>query len=238
MRSIVLVGTMFLAVSSSFAQRDSSNTKKANHYLGVQANQLLRQLFNLSGNTTVVANPYLINYSVNSAKSGWGLNVGIGYTVDQSNQSDANTTNNSQTTNFSFRIGAERKVALAKKWMFSYGFDFLEDKMNTTSTAKSQFQFNSNETDIDLITKDSGFGPRFTLNFFVTPKILIGTEVTYYYKAITTSQNTTNSSTTISINPSTGQQVSNSSSSSTESTQKLKQFHFTAPANIYLTLKF
>ncbi|MGC4021146.1 MAG: hypothetical protein QM734_03980 [Cyclobacteriaceae bacterium] len=122
--------------------------------------------------------------------------------------------------------------------MLSYGFDFLEDKSNVSSTAKSQFQFNYNETDINITTKDSGFGPRFTLNFFATSKIIIGTELTYYYKAITTSQSTTNSSTFVSIDPSTGREFESTNSSTTDTTQKLKQFHFTAPAIIYLTLKF
>ncbi|MGC4021145.1 MAG: hypothetical protein QM734_03975 [Cyclobacteriaceae bacterium] len=66
MRLIILGAMMIFTGSSCFAQRDSTNSKKVNHYIGVQANQLLRQLFNLSGNTTVVTSPYLINYSVNS----------------------------------------------------------------------------------------------------------------------------------------------------------------------------
>ena len=225
MRSIIL-GVMVFMTISCFSQKDSTKVKKANHYLGVQANQLLRQLFNLSGNTTIVSNPYLLNYSVNSVKSGWGLNVGIGYTVDQSTQSDANTTNDSQINNFSSRIGAERKVFVAKKWMVSYGLDLLSDKSNTSDKVTSQFSGTTSETDISTTTKDSGFGPRFTLNYFITPKIILGTELTYYYKAISISQDTSNS-------------VSGGGGSSSSHTdQKLKQFHFNAPALLLITMKF
>ncbi|MBS1680364.1 MAG: hypothetical protein JST48_01500 [Bacteroidetes bacterium] len=231
---------LVLTTSVSFAQRDSTNAKVVNHYVGIQVNQLFKQIFNLSNSTTVVSNPYLINYAVNSTKSGWGLNLGIGYTVDNFNQTDANanTTTDTQINNFSFRIGVERKVSIAKKWMLSYGFDLLSDKSNNTTNTKSEFQLNTNETDTNTITKDSGFGPRFTLNYYITPKILLGTELTYYYKAINIGQNNTNTFTNVTIDPNTGQRIVTSNTSTTDTNQKLKQFHFSAPAILFLILKF
>jgi hypothetical protein len=217
---------------------DSVSSKKASHYFGVQVNQLIQQIFNLSGNATTVINPYLINYSVNSNKTGWGLNLGIGYTINNLDQSSANNTVKTQGNNFSFRIGVERKVFIAKKIMVSYGFDLLSDRGKSNTTNASQFQFNTNETDTDAKTKDSGFGPRVTINYFVTPKIILGTEMTYYYKAITTFQEITNTSTTITVDPNTGQQTSNTNTSTTNSSQTNKQLNFASPVILFAILKF
>lgn len=237
MRLIALSGMMLVA-SVCHSQKDSTRVKTVSHYLGIQANELLRQLFNLSNNSSSVVNPYLINYSLNSVKSGWGLNVGLGYTVDNVDQSDANTSSKTQSNNLAFRIGVERKVPLTKKWLISYGIDLLADKNHSTTTTTSQFQFNTNETDIDNTTKDSGFGPRFTMNYFISPKIILGTEASYYYKSINTFQKITNSSTVITVDPNTGQQTESFNSSSTNTSQDRKQFHFSVPAIIYLILKF
>lgn len=228
----------FLVSLSAVCHAQSDSTKKASHYVGIQVNQLIQQIFNLNGNTTTIINPYLINYSVNSKRTGWGLNLGIGYTIDNSDQNSANVTQNTKSNNFSFRIGAERKIFIAKKWMLSYGFDFLLDRGKSNTTSASQFQFNSSETDTDTSTKDSGFGPRFTMNYFITPKIILGTELTYYYKAITTVQKIVNTNTVISVDPNTGQQTSSTDSSSTDTSQTTKQLRFTAPAILFVILKF
>jgi len=217
---------LFLSVSAVVccAQSDSIPKKKANHYLGIQANELLRQLFNLSANTGVVTNPYLLNYSVNSSRSGWGLNVGLGYTIDNQDQSDANTTRKTDANNFSMRFGPERKVWIGKKWMTSYGLDFLIDRNNAKTVTATQFNGSNSETDIDATAKASGLGARFTLNYMITPKIILGTECTYYYKAITTSSKITN--------------IFDFNTTITESTQTNKQLRFAVPAVLFLVLKF
>lgn len=237
MRQIVLVG-MTLMASVCHAQIDSTRVKKFDQYLGIQANELLRQLFNLSNNSSAVVNPYLINYSLNSSRSGWGLNVGVGYTIDNLDQSDPNTTHKSESTNFSFRVEVERKISITKKWMLSYGFDLLSDKRKGTTTNKFQSQFNTSESDTDFSIKDSGFGPRFTLNYFVTPKIILGTEMSYYYKAINNSQKVTNIDTSITVDPNTGRQVSSTNTSTNDTSQTLKQLHFAVPAILFVILKF
>jgi hypothetical protein len=225
---LIFLGGMLLVASVGVAQKDSTNAKVVDHYIGIQANQLLRQLFNLSNNSSAVVNPYLINYSLNSIRTGWGLNAGIGYTVNSSDVTQGNVTTDAKINSFSFRIGVERKVLLSKKWMVSYGLDLLADKNDNTTTSTTQFSGQTNATEIDLITKDSGFGPRFTLNYYVTPKIILGTEASYYYKAINVHQKTSNTSSG----------SGGTSSSSDETDQNQKQFNFVTPAIIFLILKF
>src|SRR5258705_1627049 len=76
----IFVTAMF-AVCFSFcqAQTEIVKVKILNHYLGVQANQLFRQLINLNTGSTVISNPYLLTYSVYSVKYKWGLQAGFRY---------------------------------------------------------------------------------------------------------------------------------------------------------------
>jgi len=99
------------------APGDSTKPVRSTHqYLGVQANQLLNQLFSLGNNNAVVTNPYLIIYSVNSARTGVGLNMGLGYTVHSTDdKSDPNTTRSTTISSFSTRVGVEKKSLLGKK---------------------------------------------------------------------------------------------------------------------------
>src|SRR6478609_3396189 len=58
-------------------QGNVKTPSKTDQYLGIVANQLLRQLFNFGGNPSPFNAPYLVQYSINSAKNGKGVNVGL-----------------------------------------------------------------------------------------------------------------------------------------------------------------
>ena len=210
-------GVVLLFISSiAFAQQDSSY-RKANHYIGVQANQLIKQLFNLSNNNAVVNNPYLLVYSVNSVRNGWGANIGFGYTFNEVTDGDAFNTRETKVNNFFFRAGFEKKTNFGKRWLFSGGFDITTDnqKNNTKNTG------GGNTIETDNQTKGWGFGPRVSLNFKITDRILLGTECTYYFRSGKSSLKTTSSF-----------------GGSEETSDKSKQFLFTAPAVLLLIIKF
>ena len=40
-----------------YSQEEAPASKKYNHYVGIQANELLRELFNLSDNNSAINNP-------------------------------------------------------------------------------------------------------------------------------------------------------------------------------------
>jgi hypothetical protein len=207
---------LLLFISSiTFAQQDS--TRKANHYIGVQANQLIKQLFNLSNNNAVVNNPYLLVYSVNSVRNGWGANIGFGYTFSEFTDGDAFNTRETKVNNYFFRAGFEKKTNFGKKWIFSGGFDITNDnqKNNTKNTS------NGNTIETDNKTKGWGFGPRVSLNFKITDRILLGTECTYYFRSGKSSLLTTSNF-----------------GGTEETSDKNKQFIFTAPAVLLLIIKF
>lgn len=235
---------------TSFAQRvqvttfrrvagDSTKTKSTTSYFGVQANQLLNQLFNFGNSSPSINNPYLLTYSLNSNQTGVGLNSGLGYTVHSTDEkSDPNTTRKSTISSFSIRAGIEKKSFIGKKWLASYGFDLLYNNEDDNTTTSTSFQGNSNSTGSVSNTSYFGFGPRFALNFVLSERILLGTEATYYFKSITVSQTIKNTSTFQVFDPNTGQTTNQTTSSETHTSQNNADFVFNVPVSIFLIVKF
>lgn len=202
--------------SFAFAQQDSTH-QKANHYIGVQANQLIKQLFNLSNNNNVVNNPYMLVYTINSAHNGWGGNIGFGYTYNEFKDGDAFNSRETKINNLFLRGGFEKKTNIGKKWIFSAGVDITRDFQNNETKNIS----NGSTFETETKSKGWGFGPRATLNFKITNRILLGTECTYYFRS---GKNST--------------KITTSFSPPEERSDKSKQFLFTVPAVLILIVKF
>ncbi len=194
-------------------------TKIMRHYIGVQANQLLRQLLNFGGTSNNVGNPYLLTYAINSTKSGVGLNFGLGYTYNSSSNGDPITPRTTTDNSLSLRLGIEKKFTIGKRWFSSYGLDFLLDEsQNKTETTFNQGNgFPANKTTTEFTNNGTGLGPRFTLNFLISDKIILGTEANYYYRSFTSTQKVTNQP---------------------DQTNNPKSFTFAVPAVLYVILKF
>jgi hypothetical protein len=219
MKIKLLLTPLFLLIACfGFAQ--DSLQRKANHYIGLQANQLFRQILNLSNSNAAISNPYLLVYSVNSSSHGHGLNLSVGYVYNQVNDGDAFGKRETTIDNLNFRAGYEKKSNLGRKWVVSWGFDLIFDKLsnntkNTNTQGGPSFTFETTTK-----TEAWGVGPRFTLNYQVTDKILLGTESTYYFKTGSNSSK---------FEPSTEPQPDE---------EEFKQFQLTAPVAIYLIIKF
>ena len=69
--------------TNSYEQNSQSSStselKNFNQYVGLEANQLLRQIFDFSNDNSSSGNPYLITYSFNSSNTGSGMSFGLGY---------------------------------------------------------------------------------------------------------------------------------------------------------------
>jgi long-subunit fatty acid transport protein len=173
-----------------FAQDSTAvSGRRSTHYVGIQANQLIKQLLNLGGSTSAINNPYLITYSVNSNSNGVGLNLSFGYVLDETSGGDFQSQVTTKINEFFFRVGIEKKSQLGKRWILSAGGDIVADnKSNRTET-----KFNGSDTPSVEEDKVDGFGTGFRvgLNFHITDKILLGTEANYYFKFINTSNTLT-----------------------------------------------
>ena len=212
-RKFAILPVLILLSILAAAQDAVTSEKQSDHYLGVQANQLMRQIFNFGGSTSSVNNPYLVTYAVNSRRSGWGFNFGLGYTHQEVRNEDPFNPIETTINDLFVRFGIERKVAIGEKWMTSYGLDILrESEKNITDSRSSQGVDFKTETR----NRGAGIGFRFTLNYYISEKILLGTESTYYYKWIKESRKGTDTP---------------------QETEKSKEFIFTVPIALFLTLK-
>jgi hypothetical protein len=203
----VVAGVVF----QSYCQSDS--LKKVNQYVGIQANQLFRQLFNFGGTSTPINNPYLLTYSLNSANTGWGFAVGLGYTHSQFEEGDLFNPVETTINDFFFRIGVDRKTLIGKRWLLGFGFDLIRESLKNETKSNSFFGDFKSETKSSVF----GFGPRMGLNFLITPRILVGTEATYYFKRTKETQKVTDLNT---------------------QTERFRDFSLLVPAVLYLNVKF
>jgi hypothetical protein len=97
--------------------------------------------------------------------------------------------------------------------MTSYGLDILrESEKNSTEFGNAQNGIFETQTR----NRGTGIGLRFTLNYYLSEKVLLGTEATYYYKGIRETRSGTNMS---------------------ETTEKSKNFTFRVPVALFLMLK-
>ena len=220
-----------------FSQVDSIKTRKYTRYLGVQANQLIRQILNFTNSSSSIDNPYLIIYAANSNKTGVGFTAGLGFQVNQTTDGDPSNKRETKINNLSARVGVEKKSVLGKKWLVSWGLDVTRDDFKNETTITQVFDPNnpssrsvSNTTNT---TSSWGFGPRFTLNFLITNRIVLGTETNYYYRSgsISTANNTTNSF-------SNGQGGFTTQTTKADSSSDFTKFQFSVPTVIYVMIKF
>jgi hypothetical protein len=247
--SLIISFSGFSQVDSTAIEIDTVIQKKkitevrtSSHYLGVQANQLIKQILNFSNSNPVIDNPYLLTYSINSKRTGVGFSSGIGYSINEFSDGDQTNKRTSKINSVALRVGFEKKSNLGKKWFTSWGIDVIhESSKNETSISQSQLnnpdiKFTSNSTSKSNLW---GFGPRFTLNFRITERIILGTEATYYYKS---GSNTTQASTTSTqqeFDQQTGQlKLVTRTTNTPETSTDFTNFRFTIPTVLYLIVKF
>ena len=173
-----------LFIVQGHAQTDSVRTKKFNHYIGVQANELMRQLFNFSESNTVIDNPYFLVYSI-SKSNFWGLHAGFGYQYDRTVDKLLPINRETKVEKFDFRVGVEKKFTIGKRFEGGVSLDFagsheLDKTTNITVVSLGSQIDSSVSTVTDKITGFGG-GPQFSVGYRITEKILLGTEATIYF---------------------------------------------------------
>ncbi|MCD6062261.1 MAG: hypothetical protein K0R82_172 [Flavipsychrobacter sp.] len=165
----------------SFAQDNAMQDKKLVHHVGVQANELIRQVFNFNNNPSpTLNNPYLLIYSLNFAKSGWGIRTGVGYNKRTINDDNATGSLETNFDELRARLGFEKAFRLSDKWSTGAGLDFTYNNDNVK--AKSVVNGFDSSTVITKSLKTSyGGGPMVWLRYNISEKVLVGTEASVYY---------------------------------------------------------
>lgn len=189
---------------------DKASTKV--RYLGVEVNQLIRQIINLSSNNSPTTNPFAIQYASNSIETGRGISYGLTYGRNKFKDDSNGTLRETVDRTFTFRVGYERKRSISKRWTALHGYDFV------IGGTKSKTENSFNGPPIIVETKGSnwGFGPRVGLMFSISEKVFLSTEATYYLRYFNDSQSIT------------GQ---------LDSKQKSSEFRLTLPITLFLSVK-
>jgi hypothetical protein len=217
---LLIIGHQLIAQDRpTEATEPAPTTRKASHYIGLQANQLLRQLISFGGNSTPVNNPYLLTYSVNSKANGFGFSTGLGASAATSQSNDNFITVSTKSSDLAWRFGLEQKKYLSKHWLIGFGADVLVEWSKSETT--SQQGIGNPQVKITTKTNRSGFGPRASIAFQFHDRLLVGTEGAYYFKWGKQEQTSMNS----------GQPNNNGDN-------KIKSLAFALPTAIFLTLKF
>jgi opacity protein-like surface antigen len=235
--AILAIGCMQNAYAQTADQAVAgSKDHMYDQYIGVQLNGLIRQVFNFNNSTTATGtavNPYLLTYSINSKKTGWGLRAGIGYNYNSTTGSDDGgiSTTVTKINDLQARLGVEKLFQLTGKWSAGAGLDLVYTTNNdhTTNTTNASGTDPGTVTDTKSVSSTYGGGPMGWLRYSVTKSVLIGTEASFYY----VSGNSTN---TISISDPT--MANPVLSAPVSSNGKVGQGNFTSPVVFFITVKF
>ncbi|MCB0698998.1 MAG: hypothetical protein H6551_13035 [Chitinophagales bacterium] len=195
MRRHLFATVMAVCFSLSFtqAQEDAPQAPKGKlfqHQVGVQMNDLIRQVFNFSDVSNPPNNPYLLIYHLNLAKSGWGVRLGVGPEIRAFKNDDGITETDNDIFRMNARLGFEKAFALSDRWSVGVGLDgvYENELIKTKSTIRS---FDSARTDVTSKLITTGGGTMAWLRYNVTPNITIGTETSFYYRVGTFQQGIT-----------------------------------------------
>lgn len=183
--SFLLIG----GIATTYAQDNSitattdlpKSEKMFEHQVGVQMNQLIRQVFNFSNVATTNNNPYLLTYTLTHIKSGVGIRLGAGYEQRSFVDDDGVSSRDGKITDMNFRAGIEKSFKLGSGFTTGVGADFVMDK----STDDTKSLLRSVDT-TKIVTKSTvnniGGGAMAWLRYDISKKILVGTETSFYYR--------------------------------------------------------
>ena len=218
MKNFTLLGFTLCCLTFSLMGQKKDSIQFEGYYFGVQGNELLRQLLDL-GNAELPDNPYFFNLDYNDA-SGDGFNIGLALRVDKFDQQNQFNTTTTEINDFLIRLGYHKKNQIGKRFYYSLGVDFLVD--NLVNKTRTEDSFSSNVVSTETKTSGWGLGPRLTINYHITNRLIIGTESNYYYKSLKDKFNTT---------------FESSPENNTEDELKIDRLNFVAPSVLWLIIK-
>ncbi len=182
LKNFVLAAFLLFGGATAIAQTATTVTPdRITHYIGLQANQLLKQVINF-GNSPAVNNPFLLKYSLRFNETQTQINAGFGYSYSQQTEKGGLK---SDLSNLDFRLGYGKSYPIGKKFELGIGIDGVLKAQNIQTVNVQSFNFGSG-IDSTITTSKSvamgyGLGPQVTLTYAITDRILIGTEASYYF---------------------------------------------------------
>lgn len=182
LKKIMLAGCILISLKSSAQDSSCCHHKQWNHVVGVQANQLIRQIFNFSNNNPTINNPYLLTYTATNIKSKWGVDVGLGYTYNNIFENDGNTKKETNINDMYVRVGVQKQIPLTRKFSSQFSFHVLADILNNKTSSAQDFNFQKTTIKSNSNIARFGGGPAMSFRYKVNPRVFVGTEMNYYFK--------------------------------------------------------
>lgn len=173
---IALVALILIGSSSIQAQTDTVSVRTFDNFVGLQANELLRQIISFD-EAPEVRNPYLLTYTIRHNQTGLTFNAGVGFSSTKvTNENDVET----RTQMNDLRLGLGYQKKLGKIIEAGVGLDYLvgRDRIETISISVQNFQsfIDSSYATSKQINKRSGFGLHGSLRFVIANWLTVGTE--------------------------------------------------------------
>lgn len=185
-RSLLLVvccvAALLMPISSSaIAKKEEPKQKKApikkriTHQVGINIASFVDRFLKFNNTTNTAADPHLLSYRL-QLRNRINFRVGIGYNA---NKEDLKESTSSSPRSASFhslaaRVGIEYYLLQSRKWKVGAGLDALYSNAysNTiTNETGSGVEFVQTSTQ-----KKMGAGPTLSIQYFVHPRVSLGTE--------------------------------------------------------------
>jgi len=220
--------------------QEAEHPVKFNHYIGIQANELFKQLINLNTSNTAISNPYLLTYSVISTKYNLGVEAGFGFNYHNTKDNLSPTSPQSKISDSFYRFGIVKNFMLGKKWEATAALDYAGSYQTDKTVAIEVTNFGGSQTDSTAtistsVIKSNGGGVKLGLGFHLSDHIMLSTEGSLYYLTASNKNNVLVAETvTVTNFPENDTYTLSSSNSDT----KNSDFEITVPVAIFLVIKF
>jgi len=245
--SLLFIVPKFLIAQDSTVVE--SPKPEVRHEFGINCTMLLKQVFNLSNNTFTML-PYDVTYKRIVRNS--ALRFGLGATIDYSKTSTKTT--NSGSSGFPgpdesapiyhhaydifFRAGWEKRFPIEKRFLAYAGFDLAGHYGASSSQTATVFNnlptsYSYQRSTASSYAIDIGGGPVAGIQFAITNRLSVFTEIPLYVFYSIDQDKTTDYSNFLQFNSSFVSQTS----TSTDNLSGLK-FSITLPVTLYLAVKF
>lgn len=214
---------LFIAATSL----NAANAQTDSGYVEVGFNAM--RLLTFGNNPQVSANPDLWNPYLFTLEGGFKkFGARVGYSVYSYTNAELPvgingfTRYDNDTSRKDFRIGIFYSVKLDSKWTLKLGVDYFTAKTETLEKAAFTELGSDEVTSETVTTKESGFAPFINLQYHISPKVSVGTELLWRISNYTTNQLATDTRTDFDV----------------ERNYEGKKNFIMAPTAIFLTYRF
>jgi hypothetical protein len=183
MKKIFFVSLMLLSAIVSRAQSDSVYFD-----LGINSIRLINLGLGAQNLNYDVWNPYLLNADIHYRRL--GIRAGIGHSSHGKTELpvDANGMSKTETDTLrtDIRIGVNWEIAVSPKWTFKVGADYYTANSENTFISEYVNEIDETiETNRKKIYKESGFSPFVYVQYHITPRVSLGTELLWRFGTYT-----------------------------------------------------